>query len=144
MRPECRFKGRNGSCDPASLVLYGRCQASSRPQARSRKGESRRTLSEPFSPFESKPLPTPIEPSKTSTFDNSAARIEYFRITTLHLLFFNSCNTSTSMDLSDSSPSLKAFARELTSLMTRSSLCSCLTLYILRSDRKSTRLNSSH
>src|ERR1035438_9741115 len=41
-------------CDPASLVLYGRCQASSRPHARSRKGESRRTLSEPFSPFESK------------------------------------------------------------------------------------------
>ncbi len=47
-------------CDPASLVLYGRCQASSRPHARSRKGESRRTLaanperttSEPFSPFE--------------------------------------------------------------------------------------------
>ena len=35
-------------CDPASLVLYGRCQASSRPHARSRKGESRRTLSEPF------------------------------------------------------------------------------------------------
>src|ERR1035441_3026226 len=31
-------------CDPASLVLYGRCQASSRPHARSRKGESRRTL----------------------------------------------------------------------------------------------------
>src|ERR1019366_2154189 len=30
-------------CDPASLVLYGRCQASSRPHARSRsrKGESR-------------------------------------------------------------------------------------------------------
>src|SRR5258705_9041397 len=42
-------------CDPASLVLYGRCQASSRPHARSRKGESRRTLSEPLSPFESKP-----------------------------------------------------------------------------------------
>ena len=42
-------------CDPASLVLYGRCQASSRPHARFRKGESRRTLSEPFSPFESKP-----------------------------------------------------------------------------------------
>src|SRR6202521_4891466 len=40
-------------CDPASLVLYGRCQASSRPHARSRKGEWRRTLSEPFSPFES-------------------------------------------------------------------------------------------
>src|SRR5580704_8980067 len=38
----------------ASLVLYGRCQASSGPHARSRKGESRRTLSEPFSPFESK------------------------------------------------------------------------------------------
>jgi len=35
-------------CDPASLVLYGRCQASSRPHARSRKGESRRTWSEPF------------------------------------------------------------------------------------------------
>src|SRR5713226_3249183 len=34
-------------CDPASLVLYGRCQASSRPHALSRKGESRRTLSEP-------------------------------------------------------------------------------------------------
>src|SRR6202171_2559672 len=33
-------------CDPASLVLYGRCHASSRPSARSRKGESRRTLSE--------------------------------------------------------------------------------------------------
>src|SRR5258708_15656850 len=42
-------------CDPASLVLYGRCQARSRPHARFRKGESRRTLSEPFSPFESKP-----------------------------------------------------------------------------------------
>src|ERR1700730_11476084 len=41
-------------CDPASLVLYGRCKASSRPPARSRKGESRRTLSEPFSPFEPK------------------------------------------------------------------------------------------
>ena len=41
-------------CDPASLVLYGRCQASSRPHARFRKGESQRTLSEPFSPFESK------------------------------------------------------------------------------------------
>jgi hypothetical protein len=38
----------------ASLVLYGRCQASSRPHARSRKGESRRILSEPFSPFDSK------------------------------------------------------------------------------------------
>ena len=33
-------------CDLASLVLYGRCQASSRPHARFRKGESRRTLSE--------------------------------------------------------------------------------------------------
>src|SRR6267378_1245113 len=43
-------------CDPASLVLYGRCQASARPHGRSRKGESRRTLSEPFSPFESKPV----------------------------------------------------------------------------------------
>src|SRR6202035_1339232 len=41
-------------CDPASLVLYGRCQASARPHARSRKGESRRTVSEPFSPIESK------------------------------------------------------------------------------------------
>src|SRR5207237_6671157 len=41
-------------CDPASLVFSGRCQASSRPHARSSKGESRRTLSEPFSPFESK------------------------------------------------------------------------------------------
>jgi len=44
-------------CDPASLVRYGGCQPSSRPHcryARSRKGESRRTLSEPFSPFESK------------------------------------------------------------------------------------------
>ena len=41
-------------CDPASLVLDGRCQASSRPHARSGKGESRRTRSEPFSPFESK------------------------------------------------------------------------------------------
>src|SRR5258708_12667901 len=40
-------------CDPASLVPYGRCQGSSRPHARSRKGEWRRTLSEPFSPFES-------------------------------------------------------------------------------------------
>ena len=40
-------------CDPASLVLYRRCQTSSRPHARSRKGEWRRTLSEPFSPFES-------------------------------------------------------------------------------------------
>ena len=46
-------------CDPASLVLYGRCQASSRPHARSRKGESRRTLSEPFSPFESKLMYNP-------------------------------------------------------------------------------------
>ena len=60
-------------CDPASLVLYGRCRASSRPHARSRKGESRRTLSEPSSPFESKLLRTPIEPSKTSTFDHSVA-----------------------------------------------------------------------
>jgi hypothetical protein len=41
-------------CDPASLVLYGRRQASSRPHARFRKGESRGTLSEPLSPFESK------------------------------------------------------------------------------------------
>ncbi|HXB71155.1 MAG TPA: hypothetical protein VNY05_23165, partial [Candidatus Acidoferrales bacterium] len=41
-------------CDPASLVLDGRYQASSRPHARSGKGESRRTLSEPFSRFESK------------------------------------------------------------------------------------------
>lgn len=41
-------------CDPATLVLYRRCQASSRPHVRSREGESRRTLSEPFSPFESK------------------------------------------------------------------------------------------
>src|SRR5208282_2732875 len=49
-------------CDPASLVLYGRWQASSRPHARSRKGESRRTvsvLSEPFSPFESKLMYNP-------------------------------------------------------------------------------------
>jgi len=46
-------------CDPASLVLYGRCRASSRPHARSRKGESRRTLSEPFSPFESKLMYNP-------------------------------------------------------------------------------------
>jgi len=38
-----------------SIALYGRCQASSRPHARFRKGESRRTWSEPFSPFESKP-----------------------------------------------------------------------------------------
>ncbi len=33
-------------CDPASLVLYGRCQAGSRPHARSGKGEWRRILSE--------------------------------------------------------------------------------------------------
>src|ERR1035437_8835041 len=46
-------------CDPASLVLYGRCQACSRPHARSRKGELRRTLSEPFSPFESNLMYTP-------------------------------------------------------------------------------------
>src|ERR1700682_2861410 len=41
-------------CDPVSLVLYKRGQASSRPHARSRKGESQRTLSEGFYPFESK------------------------------------------------------------------------------------------
>src|SRR6266700_2553516 len=46
-------------CGPASLVLYGRCQASSRPHARSRKGESRRTLSEPFSPFRIETLYNP-------------------------------------------------------------------------------------
>src|ERR1017187_6885811 len=46
-------------CDPASLVLYGRCQASSRPHPRSRKGESRRTLSKPISLFESKLMYNP-------------------------------------------------------------------------------------
>src|ERR1700739_3492922 len=40
-------------CDLVSLILYRRCQASSRHHARSRKSESRRTLSEPISQFES-------------------------------------------------------------------------------------------
>src|SRR5471030_153895 len=38
----------------ASCTTSSRCQASSRPHARFRKVESRRTLSEPFSPLESK------------------------------------------------------------------------------------------
>lgn len=41
---------------PGSLRRW---QASSRPHARSRKGESRRTLSEPFAPFESKLMYNP-------------------------------------------------------------------------------------
>ena len=56
MRYRC---GRRQWASRNALVLYGRCQASSRPLARSRKGESRRTLSEPFSPFESRLMYNP-------------------------------------------------------------------------------------
>jgi len=44
IRASCRWKTIWDTCDPASLVLYGRCQASSRPHARSKRGESLRTL----------------------------------------------------------------------------------------------------
>jgi len=52
IRASCGWARNLGYFAIRQAVLYGRCQPSSRPHARSRKGESRRTLSEPFSRIE--------------------------------------------------------------------------------------------